>query len=145
MMGLAISSDINGLRLLSAASLGCAFSFGLVRFCRKESRMRNRQQNGNREKKSVLATPLSISKHPSTQRSVYDEFSSSTQASVVSQSPQAKKELFFSFPPPNQKALKHPRWWNAAAAVMGSALVWTMRVDQSGTLRRGRTENSSLG
>ena len=56
-----------------------------------------------------MATPVSVSKHPNTRHSVHDELSSGTQASVVLQSPQAKKELFFLFPPPNRKALKQPR------------------------------------
>ena len=90
-----------------------------------------------------MATPVSISKHPSTRPSIHDELSSGTQASIVSQSRQAKKELFFSFPP-NRKALKHPRWCNIAAEAKGSTLVQTLRGDQSGTLRKGITENSSL-
>ena len=109
--------------------------------------MRNRnakRKSTLKREKIVVATPVSISKHPSTWQSVYDELSSSTQASIVSQSPQAKDGRFPSrFHPPNRTALKHPRWCNAAE-VMGSTLVRTMRVDQSGTLRRGRTENSSL-
>ena len=83
-----------------------------------------------------MATPTSISKHPSTRRSVRDELSSSKQASVVLQSPQAKKELFFLFHAPNRKASKHHGWCNIAAEAMGSAVVRTTRVDQSSTLRR---------
>ena len=91
-----------------------------------------------------MATPVSISKRPSARRSVYDGLSSSMQASVVSHSPQAKKELFSSFPPPNRKALKLPGWRNPAAETIGSTLVRTTMGDQSSTSRRSRSESSSL-
>jgi hypothetical protein len=92
-----------------------------------------------------MATPVPIPKHSRTRQSEHVELSNSTQASIVSQSPQAKKKLFFSFPPPNRKALKYPGWRNQAAKVMGNDLVRTTRGDQSSTLRRSRIDqNQSL-
>ena len=82
----------------------------------------------NEIEESVMATPVSISKHSCTRRSVHEEPSRSLQASVVSQSPQAMKGKSFSshFHPPSRKALKHPRWCNVAdAEAMGSTLVRT--------------------
>ena len=49
-----------------------------------------------------MATPVSISKHSSTRQSVHGELSNNTQASVVSQSPQTKKEIFLPFHPPTE-------------------------------------------
>ena len=106
--------------------------------------MRNRKQNGIEieAQERGMAMPVSISKQPSTRRSVQDGLSSSTQAAEVSQSPQARNFLF-SFPP-SRRALKHPGWRIIAAEAKGSTLVQRTRVDQSGTLRRSRSENSSL-
>ena len=92
---------------------------------------------------------MSISKRPSTRRSVHEELSSGTQAFIVSHSPQevrpGEEGAFLLISSSNCKALKHPRWWSAAAAkVMCGTLVRTTRVDQSSTWRRGRIENSSL-
>ena len=100
-------------------------------------------ENGNREdKKSVMATPVSIPKHPSTQRSVCDELSSSTQASVVSHSPQVE-EYFFPLHSAHGKALKHPGRWNLAAEMMGSTPVTTTRGDPViQLLERSRAESN---
>ena len=94
--------------------------------------------------KSKPGHAMSISKHPSARRSVYDGLSSSTQASVVSHSPQGRGAFLPLFHPPSRKALKHPGWCNIAATAMGSTLVPTTSVDQSGTSRRSRSENSPL-
>ena len=90
--------------------------------------------------------PVSIPKHPSTQRSVYDELSSSTQASVVSHSPQVE-EHFFPLHSAHGNALKHPGWRNIAAETMGSTLVRTTRGDPVIQLlerSRARAESTNL-
>ena len=110
-----------------------------MRFCQKESRMRNRnaKRKSRPEKINVLATPVSISKHSSTQQSVDDELSSSMQASIVSQSPQAP------FHPPYRKTLKHPGWWiTAAAKVMGSSPVRTTRNDPLTQIQNERIDQN---
>ena len=110
--------------------------------------MRNQMQNENRyrskPKKSILATPVSISKHSSTWQSVCNELSKHASIRSPAQSSgEVKKELFFPlFHPPNRKVLKHPGWWKKAVEAMGSTLVRTTRGDQIGTLKTSRTKNS---
>ena len=107
--------------------------------------MRNqnaKRKSKSRPEKSALATPVSMSKHSSTRQIVHDGLSSGTQASVVSQSPQAKEEHFFPFHPPNRKALKHPGWSKMAAETIGSTLDRTTRVDPFRELRTSRIDEN---
>ena len=85
------------------------------------------KQNGNRGPRKTSWPRLRRFQSIQVHVEAYGEFSSSTQASVVSQRPQMKKELFFPSFPPSRRALKHPGWWKIATEAMGGTVVRTTR------------------